>query len=157
MKLTSFTLLLLAFSITINAQSKISLEIDAKLPAKHTRDTSRYIATAASQMFPFVELTINKVKYTIAFDPDNRKIKYIYTQDKNFVDSNGFKVSQEVSVLYNDIEVLDYFQLRLKPDKNGWQVVLGGGFALDRNLINRIEKDGKLTTKIQGFAKGYNY
>ena len=95
--------------------------------------------------------------YRIAFSEKNRKIKYIITTDEKFVDSTGLKVGQEVTVKYDDIEVLDYFQLRTKPDKNGWQAVLGGGFAMDRDLISRIEKAGQFTTRIEGFAKGYNY
>lgn len=157
MRFTLIVLFLLASSASVRAQNDVKLEINAKLPARYTKNTRNLIATAASQVFPYVELTIKKVTYKIAFDDDDRKVKYIQTFDKNFVDSDGLTVGREITVKYEDIEVLDYFQLRLGPDKNGWQVVLGGGFALDRDLINRIEKAGTFTTTIDSFAKGYNY
>jgi hypothetical protein len=157
MKLTLLAIVVFACSLTVKAQNDVKLEINSKLPARYTKNTRNLIATAASQSFPFVELTIKRVTYTIAFDDDDRKIKDIYTSDEDFIDSNGLKVGQEITVKYEDIEVLDYFQLRLKEDKKGWQVVLGGGFARDRDLISRIEKEGQFTTEIAGFAKGYNY
>lgn len=157
MRTTAISLLLLAFAFTISAQNEVRLKINSKLPSKYAKHSKGLAATAAAQMFPFVELTIRNVKYQIAFDDDDRKIKYIFTMDDDFVDANGLKVNQEITVKYEEIEVLDYFQLRLKPDKNGWQVVLGGGFVLDRDRITRIEKAGQFTTEIAGFAKGYNY
>ena len=133
------------------------MEINSELPKKYAKATNNLIATAAAQLFPFVELTIKNVTYQVAFDAHNRRIKSIFTSDEDFVDSNGMKVGHEITVKYEDILVYDHFQLRLKPAKNGWQAVLGGGFAVDRALIDRIKEDGRFTTKIESFAKGYNY
>ncbi len=157
MKILAIPVLFLVFALTLNAQDEVRLKINSKLPTKYAKQSKGYLATAAAQMFPYVELTIKKVTYRIAFDEDDRKIKYIQTFDKDFVDSKGWKVGQAITVKYEEIEELGYFQLRLKPDKNGWQVVLGGGYAIDRDLITRIKKDGTFTTTVASFAKGYNY
>ena len=157
MRVLAILMLLAALSIGVSAQNDFKLKINSKLPARYAKQAKGLLATAAAQMFPYVELTIKDVVYKIAFDDDDRKIKYIHTTDEDFIDSNGSKVGQEVTVKYEDILVYDYFQLRLKPDKNGWQVVLGGGFVFDKDLIGRIEKDGQFTTQIEAFAKGYNY
>lgn len=157
MKGTLLIIFLLAFSISGNAQSKIKLEIDAKLPAKYATKSKGYLATAAAQFFPFVEITIKKVKYKIAFDKENSNIKYIFTNDKEFVDANDRKVGQEVTVKYEDIEILGYFQLRTKPDKNGWQAVIGDISSFEGDFLERMQQAGHLTTEIDGFVKGYNY
>jgi hypothetical protein len=153
----AITILLLAFSITVSAQSEVGLEINSKLSKKYAKQPKGRTLTAASNIFPFVELTIKNVTYQIAFDGDNRKIKYVFTRDEDFVDSNGLKVNQEITVKWEDIEVLGYFQLRTKPDKNGWQAVIGNSSAFDGDLLERIQKAGQFTTEIDGFAKGYNY
>ncbi len=157
MKLALLTICISIFSIGVTAQSDIKLKINSKLPAKYVKQPKGLTLTAASQMFPFIEITIKNIGYLIAFDDDDRKIKYIYTDDEDFVDGYGRKVDQEITVKYEDIEILGYFQLRTKPDKNGWQAVIGESSAFEGDFLERIKKAGQLTTEIDGFAKGYNY
>lgn len=157
MKFTLLVFFLLASSVFVSAQNDVKLEINSKLPARYTKDTRNLIATAAAAMFPFVKLTIKKIEYTIAFDGKNRKIKSIFTDDEKFVDANGRMVDEEITVEWEDIEVLGYFQLRTKPDKNGWQAVIGGFSAFEGDFLERVQKAGHLTTTIDSFAKGYNY
>jgi hypothetical protein len=144
-------------AITVSAQNDIKLEVNAKLPAKYGKKSNRYIATAASQMFPFVEISIKKVNYLIAFDEHTRKIKYIYTSDKDFIDADGRKVGSEITLPWDKIDVLGYFQLRGPEDQNGWQPVVGYSEAFEGDFLERVKKAGQLTATIGGFAKGYNY
>ncbi|SRR5690606_14276246 len=116
MRITLLIGLFLGLSLTLNAQKDIKLEVNSKLPAKYVKRSKGLTSTAASQLFPFIEIKIKKVEYLIAFDDDSREIKYIYTDDEHFTDSNGLKVDQEIRVKWEDIEVLPYFQLRTKPD-----------------------------------------
>ena len=156
MKLVLLTLCISILSVSVTAQSDVKLKINSKLPSKYVKQSKGLTLTAASQMFPFIEITIKNVEYLIAFDDDDRKIKYIYTEDENFVDGHGRKVDQEITVKYEDIEILGDFQLRTKSDKNGWQAVIGNSFAFSRGFLERVQRAGKLTTEIEGFAKGYN-
>lgn len=144
-------------SIAVRAQNEIKLEINSKLPAKYAKESKGLTFTAASQMFPFVEITIREVDYVIAFDRESRKIKYIFTDDEDFQSDNGLRVDQEITFKWAEIDVLGYFQLRGPKDKNGWQPVIGGSSAFDGDFLERVEKAGQLTTEIDGFAKGYNY
>lgn len=157
MKITVLAVILLAFAAGVAAQKDIKLEVNSTLPDRYAKLSKGMTATAASQVFPFVELTIKKIDYTIAFDGKTKKIKYIFTNDDNFIDGNGRRVDEEITVEWEDIEVLPYFQLRTKPDRNGWQAVIGNSFSFNGDFLERTEKAGKLATEIEGFAKGYNY
>jgi hypothetical protein len=148
---------LLTTSISVGAQSGIRLEINSRLPAKYAKKPRGLTLTAASQLFPYVEESIKEVEYLIAFDQDTRKIKYIYTDDKDFKSSNGTKVGQEITLKWDDIDVLAYFQLRGPADKDGWQPVVAGTSAFEGDFLERVRNAGKLITEIDGFAKGYNY
>jgi len=93
----------------------------------------------------------------IAFDKATRKIKYIYTDDEDFRSADGLRVDQEITIKWDDLDVLGYFQLRGLPDKNGWQPIVGRMSAFEGDFLDRVKKAGHLTTEIDGFAKGYNY
>jgi len=141
----------------VRPQTDIRLEINSKLPAKYANKSLGLTQTAASQLFPFVEVTIKNVEYMIAFDKTSRKIKYIYTDDNDFKNADGLKVDQEITIKWVDLDILGYFQLRGIADKNGWQPVVGGSSAFEGDFLERVKRAGQLTAEIDGFAKGYNY
>lgn len=159
MRIKFYQLLVLIAVAThaVGAQNDIKLEINSKLAVKYAKNPKGRTFTAASQTFPYIEVTIKEVDYLIAFDEASRKIKYIYTDDEDFKSSNGLEVDQEVTFKWDEIEVLGYFQLRGPEDKDGWQPVIGGASAFEGDFLERVEKAGQLTTEIDGFAKGYNY
>ena len=140
----------------VEAQSDIKLAIDAKLPRKYVGDGSRLTTTAAAQLRPYIDVTIGKVDYLIAYEKETRKIKYIYTDDDDFRSSEGLKVDDEITVLWKDIDILGYFQLRAQAGRDGWQPVIAGFTAFEGKYLENLEKAGKITTEIDGFAKGYN-
>lgn len=140
----------------VHAQAHLKLEIGAKIPKRLVNGEVKYLATAAAQMRPFIEVKVKTVQYMIAFDEKTRKIRYIYTTDRAFRAATGLKVGDEITVPYKSIEILGYFQLRAPAGKDGWQPVIGSFQAFEGDFLQRIEKDGKLKTKIEGFVKGYN-
>ena len=157
---TCFFLVFLIISpISVPAQTGIRLEINSKLPARYIKKKGliEFTFTAAAQMFPYIEISIKQIDYLIAFDRKSRKIKYIYTTDEDFQSADGQKVGQEITVKWDDIRVLGYFQLRGPADKDGWEAVIGGSSAFDGDFVEKVEKAGQLTTEIEGFVKGYNY
>lgn len=157
MKFLLFIGLCFGVIVNIHGQSDVKLVINSKLPVRYTKNVHNRIATAAAQSFPYAEIEIKDVTYRIAFDPKDRKIKYIETTDEDFISNARMRAGSEVTVKFDEILVYDYFQLRLKPDKNGWQIVLNGGFETDRSLIDRIRADGHFNTTVWAFVKGYNY
>lgn len=144
-------------AISVMGQSEIRLDIGAKISSTLAKKSSYYTFTAASQMFPAVDVSINNVEYTIAFDKKTRKIKYIYTDDEDFKNSDGFRVGETKTFKWADLDVLGYFEVRGPEDKNGWQAVIGGSSAFEGHFLESFEKAGQFTTEIIGFAKGYNY
>ena len=153
----SFLVFMMISVVSVDAQRDIKLEVDFKLSAKYTKKPQGLALTAAAQMFPFINVTIKKIDYLIAFDQDSRKIKYIYTDDEDFKDAAGLKVGQEITIEWEDLDILGYFQLRGPADKSGWQPIVGDASAFEGDFLEHVEKAGKLITTIEGFAKGYNY
>ena len=138
------------------AQSGVKLEIGAKLPRKSVGGGSSLMATSAAQLRPYIKMTINKVDYLIAYEKGTRKIEYIYTDDEDFRNSEGRRVGNEITVPWKQIEILGYFQLRGSTGKDGWQPVIGGFTAFEGDYLEKAERVGKITTRIEGFVKGYN-
>lgn len=137
------------------AQSGVKLEVGAKVPRKYVGDGSSLLATSASQLRPYIKKTIHKVDYLIAYEKGTRKISYIFTDD-DFRNSEGMRVGNEITVLWKQIEILGYFQLRGPAGKDGWQPVIGGFTAFEGDYLEKAETVGKITTRIEGFVKGYN-
>lgn len=148
--------LILSVGSHTDAQSDIKLELGAKLPRRYIDDDVKYLVTAGAQTRPFVEITVSGVRYMIAFEEKSRRIKYIYTTDANFRSANGFKIGDEITVLYKDLNILGYFQIRAPADRKGWQPVIGFAEAFERHYLEDLEKAGRVTRTIGGFAKGSN-
>lgn len=141
-------------SATGFAQCKVDLKIGSKIPAKclPNKNKSRsYIATAPSQMRPSFELKIDGIKYTIAFDEETRKIKFIHTLDRAFRTVNGLQPGSQVKVTQEQLSGGFggwYTFAGQTPD--GWDIIVGTPSTDDWK-----EKETK-TLIIGGFKKGGN-
>ena len=97
---------IVALSPVAVAQSKLSLRVGAKIPTKYLPsedEDTNYVATHPSQFRPFIERTIAGVKYTIAFDEDTHRIKYIHTTDRAFRTAHGLRVGSQITVARKQI------------------------------------------------------
>src|SRR5580765_7665963 len=97
-------LIVLSTSIGLS-QSSLKLEVGSKLPPQYLRLKVGQMATAASQLRPFIVTSIKGVEYTIAYDERTRRIKYINTDDDNFRTSNGLKVDDEISFTVEELDI----------------------------------------------------
>lgn len=94
--------------LLVAPQTAIKLEIGTKLNRKYIpKKATKLIATHPSQLRPFIERTIDGVKYVIAYDEKTREIKYIHTTDKKFRTVDGLRVLGELSLKR---EQLEFFQ-----------------------------------------------
>jgi hypothetical protein len=73
--------------------------------------------------------------------------------DSRFRTKAGLKVDDEITVLYNDLDIRPYFELRGPVGKDGWQPVIGGMSSVEDAFLERVREKGKLTTTIDRFVK----
>lgn len=113
--------------------------------------------THPGQTRPFIDPSIDGIKYIIAFDEKTREIKYIYTNDKNFRTANGLRVSSEIPLTRAQIEIIPYWEIRAPVTPDGWYPVVGHdlpmlGFDLDASFKGNETR----MVSITGFSKGGN-
>jgi len=144
-----------AFATTVVAQSDIKLKIGAKLPYKYLPredKEERRIATHPSQSRPFIENTIAGVKYTIAFDEETRKIRYIHTMDRAFRTTNGLHVGSKIEVTQEQIHSFGGWYTFAGTTPDGWQIIS----AKDEASLGEWKEGQTKTIIIGGFSKGGN-
>ena len=152
----SLVLLLIGFSFP--PQPDIKLEIGAKLDPKYIpKKITQEIMTHPGQMRPFIERSVNRVKYTIAFDAKTREIKYINTDDPKFRTSNGLRVESEIALRREQLDVYPGWEIRAPATSDGWYPVVGVDLPLMgyEMLQNFKEGETKMLT-ISSFSKGDN-
>ncbi|MDQ3799159.1 MAG: hypothetical protein M3384_06905 [Acidobacteriota bacterium] len=158
MKILFLFLICVCGSISnVTAQSDIKLEIGAKLPRKYLSLEKGLIATHASQLRPFVEVTIGNVDYQIAFEKKTRKIKYIHTDDEDFRTVGGFSVDSEITFTREQLIIFPYWEIRAPAASDGWFPVIGFDISMQgKEFIEKLKAGEKATTEISGFSKGSN-
>ena len=125
-------------------------EIGAKLPASVVpKDNRRQWLTASAQTRPYIEKEFENVKYVIAYDEETLEVKYLYTDDRDFWDSRGWRTGDYIEVKRDEVLVVPGWEVRARKDKDGWQPLIGfddDGFRLPDGPVFKI--------RIKGFVKG---
>lgn len=161
MKLLSIFLISSSLLFFPPQKDKIRLEIGARLPAKLVAENKsiKLIFTHTSQMRPYLEKEIKGVDYTIAYDGETRKIKYINTRDEDFVTGDNLRVGSEIEVKKENFYIIPQLEIRAPAAPYGWQPVVGSDsddIDFKSNFVDKL-KDGETTkVKITGFSKGEN-
>ena len=134
--LCSIVVCVIAFASIGVAQSDIKLKVGAKLPRKYALESEGQMATHPSQLRPFIKKTIARVKYTIAFDEENRKIRYIHTVDRAFRTANGLHIGSKIKVTrkqvhsFGGLVYVCRFNARRVADH----------ICRDRGVVRRVER-----------------
>lgn len=151
--LAALIVCLVSISSIAVAQSDIKLKIGAKLPRRYVLESEGHLmATHPSQLRPFVEKTIARVKYAIAFDQDNRQIRYIHTVDRAFRTANGLRVGSQIKVTRKQIHSVGGWYTFAGTTPDGWQIIS----AQDEASLGEWKESERKTISIGGFSKGGN-
>jgi hypothetical protein len=150
--LVSFVVCVVALTSVGVAQSDIKLKIGAKLPRQYVLEFAGQIATHPSQFRPFIKETIAHVKYTIAFDEENRKIRYIHTVDRAFRTANGLHVGSEIKVTRKQLHSFGDWYTFAGTTPDGWQIIS----AETEASLGEWKESERKTVTIGGFSKGGN-
>jgi len=150
--LCSIVVCVIAFASIGVAQSDIKLKVGAKLPRKYVLESEGQMATHPSQFRPFIKKTIARVKYTIAFDQENRKILYIHTLDKAFRTANGLHVGSKIKVTRKQIRSFGGWYTFAGSTPDGWQIISAESEA----SLGGWKESERKTITIGGFSKGGN-
>lgn len=139
---------------TAVAQCKLQLKIGAKISAKclpNKDEALDRVATAPSQSRPFIKLKIAGVQYTVAFDEETRRIKYIHTSDRTFRTVNGLQAGSQIKVTQEQLtDGFGGWYTFAGQTPDGWDVIVG------TDLLNDWKKGEVRTLTIGGFKKGGN-
>ena len=144
------------------SQSLSEFEIGNVIDKKYISDSSNnFILTHPSQIRPYIEITIDSIDYVVAYDDKTFKIKYIFTEDKNFATSEGLKVGSEISLRKEDVIIYPGWNVYSKSSDNLWNPIVGHNYYKDGDTTRFISKDtfknqSVVTFKILGFSKGAN-
>jgi hypothetical protein len=144
-----------AFVTTVAAQSDITLKIGAKLPKVYLPredEEERRIAIHPSESRPFIEKVIDGVKYTIAFDEETRKIRYIHTMDRDFRTKNGLCIGAKIEVTREQIHSFGGWYTFAGTTPDGWQIIS----AEDEEALGEWKEGKAKTITIGGFSKSGN-
>ncbi|MBK8464469.1 MAG: hypothetical protein IPL32_01435 [Chloracidobacterium sp.] len=146
---------LVAFTAAVVAQSDLKLKIGAKIPYQYlpTEDeTAPYIATHPSQFRPFIKKTIAGVTYTVAYDEESRKIRYIHTIDRTFRTKSGLSVGSKIVVTQKQVYSFGGWYTFAGKTSDGWQIIS----AEDETSLGEWKQGETKTITIGGFSKGGN-
>lgn len=145
------------FSLAFVPQEKIKLEVGAKLNRKYIpKKVTDRIFTHPSQLRPFIERTIDGVKYIIAYDEKNREIRYIHTTDKNFRTASGLQVGSEIPLKRDQLQIYPGWEIRAPITSDGWFPVVGFDLPTGYDLVNAFKDAETKMVTIVGFSKGGN-
>ena len=152
---------LVVFANVAVAQSEIKLKIGAKLPREYVKESQGQMATHPNQFRPFIRKTIADVNYIIAFDEENRKIRWIYTMDEDFCTAKGLCVGSKIKVTRDQLKIYPTWYIYAPITSDGWLPVVGSSLldGFDENSENSLSnlKNGEIrTVEISGFQKGGN-
>lgn len=149
---------LFLFGLMLPPQLVIKLEVGAKLNRKYIpKKITKEIMTHPSQTRPFIEPSLDGIKYIIAFDPKTRVIKYIHTTDPNFRTANGLRVSTEIPLTRAQLQIIPYWEIRAPVTPDGWYPVVGDdSLLLGFDLESIFKGNETRMVSIVGFSKGGN-
>ena len=123
--------------------------------------------TSPSQTFPCVsDLALGGVTFNVVSYDDRRRVRYLFTTDRNFSTKTGLHVGDWVEVDEKDVELVPGWHICGPRTADGWRVVFGAdgsdtGQSLKYedgttvNVVHTLEslpKRGRL--QIVGFEKG---
>ena len=136
----------------------IKLEPGAELAEWHVpKEPRRLISTHPSQLRPYIEVTIEKVDYVIAYDEKTRRIKYISTEDEDFRTKKGLKVGDYIKLKRDEIVVFPSWEIRGPKTSDGWFPIIGVDAPGMNPVSEETFKENKtLKARIIGFSKGGN-
>jgi hypothetical protein len=156
MKVTASVMALLLVS-GFAPQASFKLEVGAKLDRKYVpKKLTKQIMTHPGQMRPFIERSVEGVKYVIAFDSESREIKYINTRDPNFRTSDGLRVGSEMPVKRQQLDVYPGWEIRAPVTSDGWYPVVGTDLSIGFDLLGSFKESETKFVRIDSFSKGDN-
>ena len=152
--------------VLVSAQSIIELDIGAKLDKNLISSKNKIIQTHPSQFRPFITMKIDCVDYKVAYDKETFEIKYIHTDDQDFLTEDSLSIGSLIQVRRDQIFNYPGWEIQLKILDNGWYPIIG------YDLLNIITKNDTTVSKpfsqnlyhnkeyelfkIIGFSKGGN-
>jgi hypothetical protein len=128
-------------------------EIDERLHPMDIPESASHnlCATAASQAYPCFETSIDGVNFTIAFDDESGRVKYVATSDPGFKTADGYKVGDEIEFPRCLLQVSPYFAVYGPATWDGWRPILS--FNLGAVLSGKIPDGDPIKSEIGGFSK----
>jgi len=153
-RLCAATLITLFASLSGVARADgLRLELGEILPKKflqEQRSPAPKVQTFADTFDPFVELELNGIRYTIAYQAKTRVITYIYTIDLRFRTVQGLKVGDEISLSREQISFYEGWQVYAPTACDGWKTVIGYDrepktFFFEENIPPYREPENPLT------------
>ena len=152
--------------VLLSAQSIIELDIGAKLDKSLTSNKNEMILTHPSQFRPFIIMTLDSVDYKVAYNKETLEIKYIHTDDKDFLTEDSLRIGSIIVLKRNQILEYPGWEIRSNILNNGWYPIIGYDLPdiitendtivsnpLSQYLYHNKEYE---SFKIVGFSKGGN-
>jgi hypothetical protein len=121
-------------------------------------------AIAPLQTLPCIPgLMVGGVKFKIAYDAHSSEIRYLSTDDQQFVTNDGLQVGSWIQVQANQLEFFPGWNIYGPTSKDGWRTILSSGLSgrlefSDGSVLDLSDprsvpnKTGKVM--IVGFEKG---
>jgi hypothetical protein len=128
------------------------------------RNNKDRCAIAPLQMLPCIpDVMVMGVKFKIAYDAHSSEIRYLYTDDQQFVTSEGLQVGSWIQVQTNQLEFFPGWNIYGPTTRDGWRTILSSGLSgelefSDGSVLDLSDpksvphKTGKVM--IVGFEKG---
>jgi hypothetical protein len=82
-------------------------------------------AATPSQTYPCVTMKIEDVEFTVGYQEESLRIKYLSTQDKKFRTPDGFQVGTSVTVREDQLVHVPGWKILGPRLESGWRPVFG--------------------------------
>ncbi|HKQ52477.1 MAG TPA: hypothetical protein VJT74_08920 [Pyrinomonadaceae bacterium] len=159
MKILSLLMLLL-LAVAPVQQSNVKPELGTKLGKSEVKKSDDLTLTHPAQLRPSIERTIGGVVYLLAYDPKNREVRYIFTDDKEFRAAGGAKVGDIIELTREEIIAYPGWEIHAAETSDGWHPLIGFDDKIarpdDAVDFKGLKEGEKLRAKILGFVKGGN-
>lgn len=123
MKVIVCALLLLLGSSGILQQQNLTLEVGSKIPAEMLTEEHGFIALP--DFMPAIEASVDGIKYELAYTKSTGIIKYIFTEDENFMTVDGLRVGACIPLTKKQLGSTRGGLTRGPVTADGWTPIIG--------------------------------
>ena len=115
---------LFIFFVLVNRVDQ--LDLGDRLSKSQIPDGNTTVCVATpSQSYPCVRLTIEGIKFTVGYDKETSRIRYLSTQDRSFATAEGLHVGDWTRVREDELIAFDGWKIVGPKTKSGWRFVVG--------------------------------